>query len=258
MIRRVRHLEVGGACGQDCALRDESDDLALLDLDAPRSGSGLHGGEYRGGRGRIDVQQVHRDLGLAVHLEPGRLNRRQPAARRADLLRNLLGDSDIPRVEIDVERHQEGPRPDRGRPGGRMDAFRPEVRIGSGIPPDPVSQTLELPFPDVGQALPLRPGRGAGVEIDRDPELARRPLGEATRDRHALVHRHVTHRHERHDVRRPHPRVLALVLRQVDAVRGDAHRAKRGLRGRGGAGHQREHRATGRPARRAVARRARS
>ena len=243
MIGRVRNLEVRGAGRQNRPLRDESDDLAPQDLAAPRAGPRLHRGEHRGGRGRVDVEQIHRDLSVAVHLEPGGLHRRQPAARRADLPGDLLGHADIPRVEIDVERHQEGPRTDRGRPGGRMDPVRPKVRIRGGILPDPVSQALELAFPDVGQALALRAGRRPRVQVDRDPELGRRAFGEPPRHRHALVHRHVPHRHERHDVGRPHPRVLARVLRQVDALGGDAHRAEGGLRSRVGAGHEREHRA---------------
>src|SRR5690242_1251408 len=46
---------------------------------------------------------------------------REPAARSANPLCNLLGDRHLIRVEVDVERDQERPRADCRRPGGGVD-----------------------------------------------------------------------------------------------------------------------------------------
>src|SRR5207247_4665892 len=62
-----------------------------------------------------------------------------------------------------------------------------------------------------------------------DTSLNRTPHTVPTR--RTTDRRHVSHRNERHDVGRPHARVLARVLSQVDALGRDAHAAERGFRG---------------------------
>src|SRR5690242_17356010 len=104
-----------------------------------------------------------------------------------------------------------------------MDVLRAKVRIGGWILSDTLFQSLELAFADVGEALPLRPRRGPGVEIDRDGEFSGGALAQATSEHYTIVHRRVAHRHERDDVRRPHPRVFATVLRHVDSLGRDPH-----------------------------------
>src|SRR5689334_1453071 len=104
-----------------------------------------------------------------------------------------------------------------------MDVLRAEVRIGRWILSDTLFQSLELAFADVGEALPLRACRGPGVQIDRYGELGRGTLAEAASERYTILHRRVAHRHERDDVRRPHPRVLPMVLRHVDPFGRDPH-----------------------------------
>src|SRR5207247_10126361 len=101
-------------------------------------------------RGGVVVETTLGHLSLPAHQEPGGLDRRQPAARRANLLCDLLRDRDISRVEVDVERDQEGPRADRRHPSRRMDMPWPEVRICGRICADPVAQTLDLTLADVG------------------------------------------------------------------------------------------------------------
>src|SRR5207244_2241435 len=112
----------------------------------PPHGQPRHGGDYRQRRGRIDVEQVHGHLSLALHLESGCLHRGKSAARGANPLGDLFGDRDVRRVEIDVERHQEGACADGRRAGRRMDALGTEVGIGARILPDALPESLEFAF----------------------------------------------------------------------------------------------------------------
>src|SRR5436309_14148631 len=83
-----------------------------------------------------------------------------------------------------------------------MDAPGPEVGVRSGVPADAVAQSLELALADLGESLALGAGRRPGVEIDGDLELGGDTLAQHPGKRDAVVHYHVAHRDEGHDVGR--------------------------------------------------------
>ncbi len=134
----VGELERGRRRAQHGALRDQAHHLALQDGDAAPPGRRFDGGEHsRRGR-HIDIEQVHRYLSLPCHLETRGLHRREPAARSANALCNLLGNRHVFRIEVDVERNQERPRTDCRRAGGGVDPLGSEIGIGGPILPDAV------------------------------------------------------------------------------------------------------------------------
>ncbi len=77
-------------------------------------------------------------------------------------------------------------------------------------------EPLELAAPDVLEVLARRIGGRLLVEIDRDAEPFGDGRGDVLRQRDALLHRDALDRHERHDVDRAEPRMLALVLPEID------------------------------------------
>ena len=243
MVRGIGEFEQSGPGPEGRPLGNQSHDFALCHGDLARFGFGLDRREDHRRRRHVDVEQVHRHLRLAVHLEAARLHGGQPAARGPDPLRDLLGDPDVRRVEVDVVGDEERPRPDRRRARRWVDLLGTEVGIGRGVRADALPQSLELSFADVRQSLALGACGGAAIQEDRNGELAPHALGELPRELHAIVHGDAPHRHERHDVGRPHARMLAVMFAEVDARRRHLHGAERRFDRRGRRGHEREHRA---------------
>ena len=123
-----------------------------------------------------------------------------------------------------------------------MDPRGSVIRGCRGVPPDPLTESLEFALPDVREPLPLGSGGRPGVEIDRDLELRCRTLGEPAREPDAVLQRRVPDGNERDDVGRAHARVLSLVLREIDPLQGDPHGSERRLEGSLGRRHECEHR----------------
>ena len=115
-----------------------------------------------------------------------------------------------------------------------MDLLGTEVGIGRGVRPDALTQSLELSFADVRQALALGACGGAGVQKDGNREFAPHALGELAGELHAIVHGDAPHRHERHDVGGSHAGMLAAMFAEVDARRRHLHRPERRLHRRRG------------------------
>ena len=152
-------------------------------------------------------------------------------ARLADRARDRLRERGIGRLQVHVVGDQEEARADRGGARRRVDPVRALVGDALGVLADPLAQPLELALPDVGEALARRPRGGVGVEEDGDLELLPDPRAEPLRVPDAVLHRAVLERDERDHVRRAHPRVLALVLREVEQARGRRRHAERRLDG---------------------------
>jgi hypothetical protein len=80
-----------------------------------------------------------------------------------------------------------------------------------------LGESLELPFPDLGEvAAALGRGR-VFVEVDGDAESPGDLLPDAPRERDALLDGRAADRDERHDVHGSHSGVLSRMLRQIDA-----------------------------------------
>ena len=87
---------------------------------------------------------------------------------------------------------------------------------------DLLAQALVLAAAHVGQLDPLGHGRGSRVEIDGELEARRDPPPEVAGEPDARLQRGRAERHERHDVDRADPRVLAGLLLHVDLAQGNA------------------------------------
>ena len=124
--------------------------------------------------------------------------------------------------------HQERTRAD-GRSTRRSEPLRAEVGRAVGIGRDGVAKALELALPDVGQANALRPARRSCIQVDGDRKFRADALAQLIRKLDAGVHACLTYRHERDHVGRAHPRVLAVMLGQVDQRGGTFDAPKRRL-----------------------------
>mgnify|MGYP000850511137 CR=1 FL=1 len=100
----------------------------------------------------------------------------------------------------------------------RAKPSRPEIGRAAGIGRDGVAKCFVLAAPHVRQADPVRAARGARVQVDRDVELIADPGADSSRDLDAGFHRHAANRHERDDVGRADPWVLALLDRHVNSA----------------------------------------
>src|SRR4030095_15136849 len=101
--REVAKLNVPGSGLEQRALRYQPDDLAPRWRNAVRLGFHLHhvvrAVEWR----LLDVDEVHGDLRLAIHLEPEALHVPKSARRPSDRLRDFLRDGQVRRgAEVDV------------------------------------------------------------------------------------------------------------------------------------------------------------
>src|SRR5204863_9567531 len=117
------------------------------DLDPRRLGSGAYRVESLKGRGLTVVREVHRDLDPSAlgQVEAQGLDRLHPAVPLPDLLCDALGEGQVSRVEVDVERDEEEARADGRGARGRVDRQGPEVRSPCGVLDDRLAQALELP-----------------------------------------------------------------------------------------------------------------
>jgi hypothetical protein len=199
--------------------RRQPDQLRFGQLDAVLGGFGPDRLPDPPQRGCSEVEDVHRDLGAIELLdeEAVALDLRQAPARLAD----APGDPDrevlVGRVEVDVVGDEERAGADGDRSGSRVHPGRPEVRLAAALG-DLGTESLVLPAPDVGQLDPFRSQRRRGVEIDRQMVTLRNPPAEAPGEHDRLVHGRVGQGHERDDVDRPDPRMLAPVALHVDLL----------------------------------------
>ncbi len=153
--------EIGSICApaemprrrlEERALGDEPHDLAPRRRHA--EGLGLHLHHLVGAvqRGRVEVDQIHRDLRLPIDLEPEPLHALEATGGATDRLRDRFGDREVLlAAEVDVEGHEEGARADHGGASGGMDRVGAEVGDAGGIGTDRGLGPLELPAPDVGE-----------------------------------------------------------------------------------------------------------
>jgi len=102
-------------------------------------------------------------------------------------------------------------------------------------------QLLESAATDLFQLATLRLAGCLPVVVDRDPELAPEPCPEDPGKLDAGRHRQIGKGDERHDVRRTHARVLALMLAQVDAFRRDPGTSEGGIDRPVRLAHERHH-----------------
>src|SRR5262249_8894640 len=143
-----------------------------------------------------------------------RLDVAKAAVRKANRLRNLLGNADIRRAEIDVVRDEEFARADDSCPGGGMADGVAAIRGALGHHAHFFHQRFELAAANVFQIGAFGPAGGGLVEIDRDaktrPDLVPDTFGQA----YALLDGHAFDGDEWHHVGGADARMRALLLRQ--------------------------------------------
>jgi hypothetical protein len=182
------------------------------------------GDHFGHGRARV-VLDVRGDLGDRAQLQAERADVQLFSKELGDALGRVEG-----RVDLDVERDERRPGCDQGGAGGRMELGRAEVGRSA------------LQSPGLAQ---LGPGSAAGqlaVEVDGEAEPAEL-VGQHERfgARRALVF--LTQVDDRRDVERPHPRVQAAMVREVDRFEDHARARENLLMQLPRLAEQREHRA---------------
>ena len=109
-------------------------------------------------------------------------------------------------------------------------------------------QPLIFSLADGGQISPLGQGGGRLVEIDRNLQLLADPPADLMGDFGAVLDRHALDRHERADVGRAHPRMLAVLATHVDHLRRGGDCLEGRLGNRLGRADEGDHRPVGIPA----------
>ena len=104
-----------------------------------------------------------------------------------------------------------------------------EIGHARGIGGDFVANALELASANVLKILARGRGGGGLVEIDRNLETLPDFGSHMPRHRHAIFESNTVNRDERNHVGCAHPRVRALVARQINQLGGLAHTANHGF-----------------------------
>src|SRR6266545_1956519 len=213
-------LEVLGRAVDERIERDESDDLALRDLDAFLLRERTNRLERLDERRPTVVDHVHRDLHEASfgEREAFRADRREAAVALPDRLRDAFRDRDVGRPQVHIPRDQHRPSPDDACAGGRVESHGAEIRLAVRVRLDLDLEAFVLSPPHVREGAPVRPGCGGFIQIDWDTELVRNPLANGPRDRDTVLHRHARDRDERKDVEGADPRMLAAMNVHVDPL----------------------------------------
>src|SRR5215212_2988453 len=154
---------------QDCLEGSEPYQLRELHRSSVLGRHGLDRVEGDMQRGRLQVGQVHRDLGLATYKEPQRLDAGQTTVALPHLRGDCPGNAHVGGVEVGVERDQK-------RTGAYDHSTRSRVELGRTVVrlPDRVlyagGETLVAALADVGQVAPVGSGSCGLVEVDGDSE----------------------------------------------------------------------------------------
>ena len=91
-------------------------------------------------------------------------------------------------VEVDVVGDEERARPDRDRPGRRVQLRRAEVGLAAALA-DLRLEALVLAAPDIGELLAIGPRGRPRVQVDRQLVAGRDALAEGAGELDAGVHR---------------------------------------------------------------------
>ena len=178
---------------------------------------------------------------MPAHQKSRALHKAHPAARKADRLGDFLRDVDIGRIQENVVGDQKLARAHDGRARRRMHPRLAEVRLARRIGRNLRANSFKLPAPDVFQILPLRRSRRRLVQINRNLKSLPDLLAHMTRHGDAILDGHAINRNERHHVGRAHARMRALMLGQINQLRGLAHAANRRFLDRLPLADQRDH-----------------
>jgi len=210
----------------------EPDDLAPGHLRSFRFGTKLYEIESVMERCLLGVDEVHRNLRLAIYLETETLDVAESAGRSAHCLGDVLRNLKIRRrAEVDVVGDEERPRSDGGCAACRVDLLRPEIRFARGIPAHLLTQSLEFSATNVGEILTRRCRRRPFVEIDRNLQLATDSFAERPREGDAVLHRRALERNEWNHVGRADPGVLTRVPAEIDPLGGGLDPGEGGIDG---------------------------
>ena len=219
--------------GEERGQRREPDQLRLGELDAVLGGDVADGlpdqPERRRPRSRGGSSRPGRDRSSSIQKPLAWTFGRPPPDSRTRRAIRLASSTSVD-VEVDVVGDEERPRADGDRAGRRVQPRRAEVGLAAALR-DLGLEALVLAAPDVGQLDPLGPrapprrrGRPAGRS---GPRSARRTSRASSTQSSIVV---VAERHERDDVDRADPRVLAGVRVHVDLVDRRRRRAARARR----------------------------
>ncbi len=110
-----------------------------------------------------------------------------------------------------------------------MKARGAEIGSACRVRDDRFAETLELAFPDLRQVGALWPTGRARVQVHGDAEFLADGLPQSFGEADGVGHGGGAEGHERHDVRRAHPRVLAALDGEIDRNRRDSHHAEHGV-----------------------------
>jgi hypothetical protein len=222
----------------------ESDQFALDHRNPMAFGQRAHGVEHAAHPRHAVVRQVHRDLDNATsgQGDAHRFDRRQPAAALANGDGNGFGHVESIGGEVDVVGDERHPGTDGGRSSRGVGERRAEVRLPRSAR-HPGCEPFELSTADVLELPACGVRRGFLVQIHRNVEAPRDLRCRRSRQCHAVGHLDATNRHERHDIDRTQPGMLAAMRSEID--RGERHleEGEHGVLNSDGVTRKRVHRA---------------
>ena len=208
---------------------NQANDLARERGDAVARSFAFHHLEDAVHGGLLEVGEVHGDLGQAADQKSSALHEAHSAIRKANGLRDLLGDLDIGSVEEDVVSDEELARADDRCTRGGMHARLAEVRTAGGVGRDLGADAFKLAAANVLQALTLGSSRGGLVQINRNLVALPNLFANMVRHGDAVLHGDAVDGDEWDDVGGPHARMRARVYIQVDQLGGLSHPANGGF-----------------------------
>src|SRR5437899_5414065 len=224
-------LEVLGRGVYQGVERHESDDFALLDVDAFFRRERPDRFERLDERRLVIINHVHGHLYEPAirEFESFRPYGRQSAVALPNGLGDSLRDADIRRPEVHVPGDEDGTRSDDACARGRMEPQGAEIRPAVRIRRDLDLQTLIFPTADVRQSATVGTGRGGLVQVDRHVQLVGNPLSDRAGEADTIVHRDARDGDKGEDVESSHPWMFALVTIHVDPLHGLLRTSERGL-----------------------------
>src|SRR5205085_7843867 len=173
-------------------------------------------------RGLLKISQVHGNLGQAAHLKSGSFHVAQSSRRKTRSLGDFLSYVYVGCVQEDVVSNQCLARSYYGCAAGGMASRLAKIRAARLIGENVFTQAFELPPAYILQILPFRPGGRRLVQIYRN--LVALPYFRAymLRDSNAILNSYAFNGDEGHHVSGANARMRALMLVQINQLRGFA------------------------------------
>ena len=201
-------------------LRNESHDFASGDTHAVALGLASHGFKDQFYRGLFEIGEVHRNLCLVSILQKNAHGFDVPetATGEPDTPGDLLRNGNIGCIQVDVISDQRFPGAYGRRACRRMDSRFAKVGLSVRVGSDFIAQSFELSSPNVFKVRSAGNGGCGLVKVNRNVEFFRDLTADVLCNLHAGVQCDAANRHKWNNVRRPHPRVPAFMLCEIDVA----------------------------------------